>query len=113
MAYQNRLQTLQAQRQGYETKLAELLLDMKETTLVNSELNHLENDAVIYEKMGPLLIRSDLQDVKLTVARRLEIQTSNKKDLEKRINDDALKAKDLLSRQGKLLGDREKFMKKK
>merc|ERR1719228_2187883 len=111
MAYQNKLQTLQAQRQSYEAKLAELILDMQETTIVNSELNHLETDVVIYEKMGPLLIRSDLQDVKLSVARRLDIQTNNKKEFEKRINEDAMKANELLSQQAMIFAKRDKLMK--
>jgi prefoldin beta subunit len=45
---------------------------LTENRMVKEELDLLDADAVVYKQIGPALIKQDMQEAKLAVARRLE-----------------------------------------
>eukprot|EP00271_Cylindrocystis_brebissonii_P021543 TRINITY_DN7767_c0_g1_i1.p2 TRINITY_DN7767_c0_g1~~TRINITY_DN7767_c0_g1_i1.p2 ORF type:complete len:128 (+),score=38.83 TRINITY_DN7767_c0_g1_i1:1217-1600(+) len=57
-------------------------LQLTENQMVEKELERLEDDAVVYKLIGPVLVRQDLLEAKANVAKRLEYIAAEMRRLE-------------------------------
>ncbi|VDK84714.1 unnamed protein product [Litomosoides sigmodontis] len=64
---------------------------LTENNLVKTELDLLEDGAMVYKLIGPVLIKQDLTEAKQNVEKRIDYITAEIKRLEKTIADDATK----------------------
>jgi prefoldin beta subunit len=101
-----KFRTLQDTMAEQHTTLQQLLSQKNENEMVLQELNLLRQDDgshhQVYKLMGPILIKNDLEDAKLTVGKRLEFITgemnkveNSMKGLEKEANEVAKKANEM------------------
>eukprot|EP00457_Paulinella_chromatophora_P018501 gb/GEZN01019842.1/.p1 GENE.gb/GEZN01019842.1/~~gb/GEZN01019842.1/.p1 ORF type:complete len:161 (+),score=51.46 gb/GEZN01019842.1/:77-559(+) len=81
-----------AQLTGPRTKLQTAL---NENKLVQQELDLLEEEAVIFQMVGPVLIKRDIEEVKQNVKARIGLVQGQMKDVEKQ-------EKELEEKQGKI-----------
>merc|ERR1711976_119263 len=67
---------------SYESRMG-LVAQQQETDLVKEEFDNLEEDAVIYKLVGPVMVKQNVDDAKANVEKRLdyikgELDRSNK-----------------------------------
>lgn len=77
---QEQLRTLIEQKQKIDSQVNEILMAKEEVDL-------LENDAVIYKLVGPLMVPQELQEVKETIKGRLKYLNDRVDYYEKEIKD--------------------------
>jgi prefoldin beta subunit len=58
-----------------------------ENEMVKTELNMLDNSGSVLKKVGPVLVRQELDDAKETVSKRLEFIQKEKEGIEKKMKD--------------------------
>jgi prefoldin beta subunit len=63
---------LQEQLHGLRGDLQVLMGQQTENEMVQTELNLLLKDETVYKRVGPVLVRQELDDAKETVSKRLE-----------------------------------------
>ena len=78
---------IQGQIQRLRGDLQLVLSQETENTLVEQELNLIDNSTNIYKMVGPVLIKHSLGDAKDTVSKRLEFINGEKKRLEDKISE--------------------------
>ena len=78
---------IQGQVQRLRGDLQLVLSQETENTLVEQELNLIDNSTNVYKMVGPVLIKHSLDDAKDTVSKRLEFIKSEKKRLEDKISE--------------------------
>ena len=78
---------IQGQIQRLRGDLQLVLSQETENTLVEQELNLIDNSTNIYKMVGPVLIKHSLDDAKDTVSKRLEFIKGEKKRLEDKISE--------------------------
>lgn len=64
-----------------------LMQQQSENEMVKQELALLDDSAVVYKMVGPVLMKNDCDDAKQTVDQRLEMITGELKKVEKKIED--------------------------
>lgn len=67
--------------------LQTVLSQETENEMVQQELDLLREDQTIYKKVGPVLLKQDLEEAQSTVKKRLEFIRTEKKKLETKIKD--------------------------
>jgi len=78
---------IQGQIQRLRGDLQLVLSQETENTLVEQELNLIDNSTNVYKMVGPVLIKHSLDDAKDTVSKRLEFIKGEKKRLEDKISE--------------------------
>merc|ERR1711972_1163486 len=69
-------------QKSYESRMG-LVAQQQETDLVKEEFDNLEEDAVVYKLVGPVMVKQNVDDAKANVEKRLdyikgELERSNK-----------------------------------
>lgn len=77
---QEKLSSLIEQKQKVDSQVNEIFMAKKEVDL-------LEDDAVIYKLIGPLMVPQDLKEVKETIASRIKYLNDKMEYFEKELND--------------------------
>lgn len=95
---------MQEQLQSLRTQYQTVMGQQTENEMVQTELNMLDGSSNIYKRVGPVLVRQELDDAKDTVSKRLEFiqkeidNVQNKMaDYEKRMDEKATKIQELQS----------------
>lgn len=99
-----KFRALQEEMNVKRTALQQLLLQQNENEMVQQELDLLKEDDKVFKMVGPVLLKNDVEDAKMTVSKRLEFITGEKKkvedgmkDLEVKANEVAKKANEMQS----------------
>ncbi|KAJ9470948.1 putative prefoldin subunit 6 [Diplonema papillatum] len=79
------LKKLQAEMAALQGKSQQLRLQLQENSMVDEELNIMEDTAVVYKLIGPALVSQAPDDAKAVVSKRLEYINSSLKDVDKNI----------------------------
>lgn len=66
---------LQKDLQKYTSSRMQLDTQVNENKTVKEELDLLEDDALVYKLVGPVLVKQDVSEAKLTVEKRLQYIT--------------------------------------
>ena len=97
-----KFRSLQEEMAEKHQTLQQLLAQQNENEMVQQELLLLRVDNCVYKMVGPVLIKNDLEDAKLTVSKRLEFITgeikkveNSMKELEKEASEVAKKANEM------------------
>merc|ERR1719242_1603311 len=89
------LKTLQDNLQATYNSRMGLVAQQQETELVKHEFENLEDDAIIYKLVGPVMVKQNVDDAKANVEKRLEyingeldrsnkLATSQEKDMQQK-----------------------------
>eukprot|EP00397_Hematodinium_sp_SG-2012_P066599 GEMP01100357.1.p1 GENE.GEMP01100357.1~~GEMP01100357.1.p1 ORF type:complete len:128 (+),score=34.51 GEMP01100357.1:25-384(+) len=80
-------------QQNYKAR-SQLVSQQQENSLVRTEFEKLEEDAIVYKLVGPVLVKQDVDDAKVNVDKRIEYITNELKrvdgvveNLEKELSD--------------------------
>jgi prefoldin beta subunit len=97
-----KFRSLQEEMAEKHQTLQQLLAQQNENEMVQQELLLLKDDDRVYKMVGPVLLKNDLDDAKLTVSKRLEFINGEIKkvensiqELEKKANEVAKKANEM------------------
>lgn len=66
------MRQIQQELAKIKSTASQLSIQQNETESVKEELQKLEDDAVVYRMIGPILVRQSLEDCRQTVKRRAE-----------------------------------------
>ncbi|KAL5012635.1 hypothetical protein ScPMuIL_011186 [Solemya velum] len=80
-------QALQKDYQKYVGAKQQLDAQMNENTLVKEEMDRLEQGANIFKMIGPVLVKQELEEAKITVQKRVDYITGEIKRHETTIKD--------------------------
>merc|ERR1712050_620339 len=61
----------EAVQKSYESRMG-LVAQQQETDLVKDEFDNLEEDAVVYKLVGPVMVKQNVDDAKANVEKRLD-----------------------------------------
>jgi len=95
--FQRMQQQLQSEAEAYNELVKKInklvgpratyLTQLQENEMVASELDRLEDDAVVYKLLGPVLVKQDLQESKTNVKKRIEFIKAEMERIEKQQNE--------------------------
>lgn len=97
-----KFRSLQEEMAEKHQTLQQLLAQQNENEMVQQELLLLRDEDRVYKMVGPVLIKNDIDDAKLTVSKRLEFITgeikkveTSMKELEEKASEVAKKANEM------------------
>jgi prefoldin beta subunit len=82
-----KFRALQEEMNVKRTTLQQLMSQQHENEMVQQELQLLRNEDTVFKMVGPVLLKNDLEDAKMTVSKRLEFITGETKKVEQGIKD--------------------------
>lgn len=85
------LRKLQEETGKMQGDIQTLMQQQNENEMVKQELDLLDDSANVYKMVGPVLMKNDLDDAKLTVDKRLEFIGGERKKLEASLKEKELK----------------------
>jgi prefoldin beta subunit len=93
---------MQEQLHALRGDLQVVMGQQTENEMVQTELNLLDSSSGVFKRVGPVLVRQDLEDAKDTVAKRLEFIQKEQDgiknklaDLENKLNEKGLKIQEM------------------
>merc|ERR1711976_220499 len=107
---QEELLKSQINKTEYNRHLKNIIELYKELLDTEQELKRLKTDTNIYKRLGNILIEQDLEDAKLSIARKLEIYKKKKDETRKNLKTETTKAQDLYKKQQQLAKERLKIL---
>jgi len=96
---------VQAEVERLRTQEQRLLEQNNENSMLKEELDRLDSSAKIYKKIGPVLMRHDLNEGKETVAKRLEHIKGAIESIEKQCDTKAKEGDAIAEKIQKIQGD--------
>lgn len=90
-----KFRALQEEMNMKRTTLQQLLSQQNENEMVQQELQLLKNEDTVFKMVGPVLLKNDLEDAKMTVSKRLEFITGETKKVEQGIKDLEVQAQEV------------------
>merc|ERR1712118_112303 len=89
---QEGLLKIQTNKTEYNMHLKNVIRLYNESLNTQLELKYLKTDTVIYRRIGNILLEQNLEDVNLTIIRKMEIHRREKAKIKKRIKVETNKA---------------------
>mmetsp|Transcript_2135 Transcript_2135/g.3065 ORF Transcript_2135/g.3065 Transcript_2135/m.3065 type:complete len:139 (-) Transcript_2135:2705-3121(-) len=86
------------------TALQQLMAQQNENEMVQQELQLLKDDSHVYKMVGPVLLKNELEEAKLTVSKRLEFIVSELKRAERSLKEIEEKANETAKKINELQG---------
>mmetsp|Transcript_8985 Transcript_8985/g.10741 ORF Transcript_8985/g.10741 Transcript_8985/m.10741 type:complete len:140 (-) Transcript_8985:47-466(-) len=95
---------LQEQMAKDKSDLQTLLGQQNENEMVKQELEYLDDSSNVYKLVGPVLMKNDLDDAKMTVSKRLEFINGEISKLEKKVSTKEKKATEIAQKVQEMQG---------
>lgn len=99
-----KFRSLQEEMAEKHQTLQQLLAQQNENEMVQQELLLLKDEDRVYKMVGPVLLKNDLDDAKLTVSKRLEFINGEIKKVENSIQELERKASEVAKKANEMQG---------
>lgn len=95
---------LQEEMAEKRSTLQQLMSQQNENEMVQQELSLLKDDATVFKMVGPVLLKNELEDAKMTVSKRLEFISGERKKVEESMKETEKEAKEVAQKANEMQG---------